>query len=97
MVSLSDFPEEGELVVVTVKTVKNFGAFGILDEYDGKEGFIHITDVASGWVKYIRDHVKESQKIVCKVLRVDEQKSHIDLSLKQVNEHQKREKIQRTA
>jgi len=87
-------PENGELVVCTVKNVKNFGAFVTLDEYDDKEGFIHVRDVATGWVKYIRDFVREGQKIVCKVLGVDSQKGHIDLSLKSVNEHQKREKIQ---
>lgn len=88
------FPENGDLVVCTVKNVKNFGAFVTLDEYDDKEGFVHVRDVASGWVKYIRDYVKEGQKIVCKVLGVDSSKGHIDLSLKSVNEHQKREKIQ---
>lgn len=89
------FPEEGELVVCTVKHVKNFGAFVSLDEYEKREGFIHIAEVATGWIKYIRDYVREGQKIVCKVLRVDPSKGHVDLSLKQVNEHQKREKIQR--
>ncbi len=88
------FPENGELVVCTVKSVKNFGAFVSLDEYDEKEGFVHVRDVATGWVKYIRDFIREGQKIVCKVLGVDSQKGHIDLSLKSVNEHQKREKIQ---
>ncbi len=88
------FPENGELVVCTVKSVKNFGAFVTLDEYDDKEGFVHVRDVATGWVKYIRDFVREGQKIVCKVLGVDSSKGHIDLSLKSVNEHQKREKIQ---
>ncbi len=94
MVRTSEFPEEGELVVCTVQNVKNFGAFVTLDEYENKEGFIHIRDVATGWVKYIRDYVREGQKIVCKVLGVDSSKGHIDLSLKSVNEHQRREKIQ---
>ena len=89
-----DFPENGELVVCSVTSVKNFGAFVKLDEYGDKEGFIHVRDVASGWVKYIKDYVREGQKIVCKVLGVDHAKGHIDLSLKAVNEHQKREKIQ---
>ncbi len=88
------WPEEDELVVCTVKKVTDFGAFVELDEYGHKEGLIHISEVASGWVKYIRDHVREGQKIVCKVLYVDESKHHIDLSLKDVNEHQRREKIQ---
>src|SRR5512137_1950856 len=89
-----DWPEEGELVVCTVANVKNFGAFVTLDEYENKEGFIHIAEVATGWIKYIRDYVREGQKLVCKVLRVDESKGHVDLSFKAVNEHKRREKIQ---
>jgi translation initiation factor 2 subunit 1 len=89
-----DFPEVGELIIGTVQTVKNYGAFVILDEYENKEGFIHITEVATGWIKYIRDYIRERQKVVCKVLRVEKSKGHVDLSLKQVNEHQRREKIQ---
>jgi translation initiation factor 2 subunit 1 len=90
----AEFPEVGDLVICSVQNVKNFGAFVTLDEFSSKEGFIHVRDVATGWVKYIRDHVREGQKVVCKVLGVDRDKGHIDLSLKQVNEHQKREKIQ---
>ncbi len=90
----SGWPEVGELVVCSVKKVTDFGAFVELDEYDNKEGLIHISEVASGWIKYIRDYVREGQKIVCKVLHVDASKHHIDLSLKDVNEHQRREKIQ---
>jgi len=89
-----EWPDEGELVVCTVTNVKNFGAFVTLDEYESKEGFIHIAEVSSGWIKYIRDYVREGQKVVCKVLKVDQDKGHIDLSLKAVNEHQRREKIQ---
>ncbi len=94
MGKLVGFPEEGELVVGTVVKVENFGAFVSLEEYPGKEGFIHVAEVAPGWVKYIRDYVRENQKIVTKVLSVHTKKGHIDLSLKQVNEHQRREKIQ---
>lgn len=88
------WPEPGSLVVCTVTQVVDFGAFVSLDEYGGKQGLIHISEVASGWIKYIRDHVREGQKIVCKVLNVDTSRHHIDLSLKDVNEHQRREKIQ---
>ncbi len=90
----SGWPEQDDLVVCSVKKVTDFGAFVELDEYGHKEGLIHISEVASGWVKYIRDHVREGQKIVCKVLYVDTAKHHIDLSLKDVNEHQRRQKIQ---
>src|SRR5512138_2044200 len=87
------WPEPGDLVVCTVTQGVDFGAFVTLDEYAGKQGLIHISEVASGWIKYIRDHIREGQKIVCKVLNVDRSRGHIDLSLKDVNEHQRREKI----
>lgn len=89
-----DWPSEGELVLCNVKNVRDFGAFVDLEEYEGKEGFIHISEISSGWVKRIRNHIHEEQKRVCKVLRVNKEKGHIDLSLKQVNEHQRRQKIQ---
>jgi len=88
-----DWPEEGELVVCTVESVKDFVAFVSLDEYGGRQGLIPISEIATGWIKYIRDHIREGQKIVCKVLNVDTGRGHIDLSLKDVNEHQRKEKI----
>ncbi|MCK4443223.1 MAG: translation initiation factor IF-2 subunit alpha [Thermoplasmata archaeon] len=94
MLRTAEYPYIGDLVICSVQNVKNFGAFVSLDEFGEKEGFIHIAEVATGWIKYIRDYVREGQKIVCKVLKVDESKGHVDLSLKQVNDHQRREKIQ---
>ncbi|TGC09674.1 translation initiation factor IF-2 subunit alpha [Methanolobus halotolerans] len=90
----NNWPESGDFVVCTVKDVTDFGAYTTLEEYDGKEGFIHISEIKAGWVKYVRDYVREGQKIVCKVLNVDSSRRHIDLSLKDVNEHQRRAKIQ---
>ncbi len=89
-----EYPEEGEFVVATVKNIHPYGAFLILDEYPGKEGFMHISEVASTWVKNIRDYIKEGQKIVAKVIRVDPSKGHIDLSLKRVNQQQRKAKLQ---
>jgi translation initiation factor 2 subunit 1 len=93
MVTRDEWPERGELVVCTVRELENFGAFVTLEEYGDKEGLIHIAQVSSGWVKHLRDHVREGQKIVCKVLYVDEQRGHIDLSLKAVKDGQKRQRI----
>jgi len=94
MESQERFPEEGDLVVCTVKSVRSFGAFVELEEYPGKEGFIHVAEIATGWVKRMSDYVREGQRVVCKVMVVDSSKGHIDLSLKKVNAHQKRETIQ---
>lgn len=88
------WPDVGDYVVCDVTNVTDFGAYVQLDEYKDKEGFIHISEIKAGWVKYVRDHIREGQKVVCKVLNTDPGKGHIDLSLKDVNEHQRRTKIQ---
>ena len=89
------WPEPGQLVVGEVTSVEDFGVFIDLAEYDDKEGLIHISEVASGWIKNVRDHVREGQTVVCKVIAVDENAQQIDLSLKDVNDHQHKEAIQR--
>ncbi len=94
MVKITNNPEQGELVVATVTRIVPYGAEVRLDEYPRKHGFVHISEIAAGWVKHIRNFVKENQKVVCKVLRLRPERNAIDLSLKQVNVHQKREKIQ---
>ena len=88
------WPEPGELVVCEVEEIEGFGVFCDLSEYQDKRGLIHISEVASGWIKNVRDHVREGQTVVCKVLDVDESSQQIDLSLKDVNDHQRSEKIQ---
>ena len=87
-------PEPGELVVSTVKTIVPYGAYVALDEFNDTEGLLHISEISSRWVKNIRDHVRENQKVVLKVLRVDAAKLHIDLSLRRVNERERKTKIQ---
>jgi len=89
-----DFPSEGDLVICTVSRVFGHGAFAKLDEYGGKEGFIHISEVASTWIKNIRDFVKEGQRRVAKVTGVNQHKGHIDLSLRRVGEAQRKNKMQ---
>src|SRR3989338_7972247 len=86
------FPEEDELVMCTVTKVQFHSVFVTLDEYD-KGGMIHISEVSPGRIRNIRDFVREGKKIVCKVLRVNEEKGHIDLSLRRVTETQKRSKV----
>jgi len=86
-------PEEGEFVIATIVRIMPYGAYASLDEYDGAEGLLHISEISSRWVKNIRNHVKERQKTVLKVLRVDPSKKHINLSLRRVNDRERREKL----
>jgi len=87
-----DWPEEGDLVIATIKTITDYGAYVVLDEHQ-KEGLLHISEVSSGWVRNIRNFVREGQKLVLKVLRVDAEKGHIDLSLRRVTRRERKEKI----
>lgn len=91
--SLKRFPEEGEVVLATVKEITPYGAYVTLDEYDDLLGFLHISEISTGWVKNIEKHVKERQKIVLKVIRVNERRQEIDLSLRQVTKEEKKRKI----
>lgn len=86
------FPEESELVLCTVTSVQYHSVFVELDEY-GKTGLIHISEVSPGRIRNIRDFVKEGKKVVCKVLKINQEKGYIDLSLRRVNESEKRRKI----
>lgn len=85
------FPEENELVLCTVTNIQYHSVFVKLDEYD-KQGMIHISEISPGRIRNIRDYVKEGKKVVCIVLRIHRDRGHIDLSLRRVNESQKRGK-----
>src|SRR5947208_3278115 len=87
------FPEVGDLVVATVKRVEDYGAYVKLDEFAGIEGLVHISEMATTWVRNIRDHAREGQKLVLKVLRVNPQRNQIDLSLRRVTGREKSEKM----
>jgi len=88
-----EWPKVGELVVATVDRITNYGAYVLLDEYDNKEGLLHISEVSSSWVRNIRDWVREGQKVVLKVIKVNPRRGHIDLSLRRVSEYEKRTKF----
>ncbi|MBR9703296.1 S1 RNA-binding domain-containing protein [Candidatus Woesearchaeota archaeon] len=89
--SKSGMPEENELVICTVTNVHYNSVFCKLDEY-GKSGMIHISEVSPGRIRNIRDYVQEGKKVICKILKLDKEKGHIDLSLRRVTEGQRREK-----
>src|SRR3989338_2481000 len=87
------FPEDGELVLCTVTKVQSHSVFVRLDEFD-KGGMIHISEVSPGRIRNIRDFVKEDKIVVCQVLRVSRERGYIDLSLRRVNDNQKRKKLE---
>lgn len=89
-----EWPELGDLVVATVKRIESYGAYVALDEYGNKEGLLHISEISTRWVRNIRNHVREGQKIVLLVHRLNSEQGQIDLSLKRVGKGQQREKME---
>ncbi len=89
----TQLPQKGELVLGTISRVNPFSVQVALDEYPGKEGSVHIGEVARKWIKDIRDFVKEGQKIVCLVLESDESRGTVVLSMKRVDKRQEKAKI----
>ncbi|MBM7540620.1 polyribonucleotide nucleotidyltransferase [Amphibacillus cookii] len=83
--------QAGEMYLATVKRVEKFGAFAEL--FKGKEGLIHISELALERTNKVEDVVKEGDQIMVKVKEIDRQ-GRINLSRKAVllEEQEKQEK-----
>ncbi len=86
-------PDVGELVVGTIKKVFEYGAYVTLDEYEGMEAYLPWSEVSSRWIRNIKDYLREGQKIVAKVIRINRRRKQIDISLKRVTEGERRRKM----
>lgn len=75
--------EVGVIVEGVVTGLTKFGAFVELP--GGSTGMVHISEVASTYVKEITDFLKEGQKVKVKVIGINDE-GKISLSIKQTQE-----------
>ena len=85
-------PSFGELVICKVKKINPNSAELSLLEYP-REGMVHISEIASGWINKIRDHIKIGDIVVAKVFRINDRDRLIGLTIKRVDKSQEKEKI----
>lgn len=71
--------EVGEIFEGKVTGVTKFGAF--VEFADGKTGMVHISEIASTFVKEIKDFVAEGQAVKVKVISISDE-GKIALSMK---------------
>ena len=88
-----ELPEVGEIVIATIKKTGDHGAYVSLDEYDNIQGFLHISEIAPGWVRKVTKYVKEGDKKVLLVKKIQANRAEIDLSLKQISKEQRKKKL----
>ncbi len=86
-------PERGEIVLCTVREITPHGIYVDLDEYNNMNGFLHISEISTGWVRNIERVAKPDQKLVLKVIRAERSRREVDLSLRQVTNEEKRTKL----
>jgi len=88
-----DRPNVGDYVIITITDVDQNSAYADLDEYEDVTGLIHISEVSRSWVQDIRKEIDEGEKTVAQVIEDDD--GTLDLSLKRVNEKQKKDTMAR--
>jgi translation initiation factor 2 subunit 1 len=93
MNNVNKLPKLGELVIGTVKKINRLGAYITLDEYDNLEAFLHISEISLKWVKDIHEHLRENQREVFKVIRVNPSRLEVDVSLRRVSKRERLDKL----
>ncbi len=86
-------PQKHDFVIGVVSKITKHGVYVKLKEYEGVEGYVHVSEITGAWVRNIRNFVRQDQSIVGRVLRVNRVTNQIDLSIKRVSESLKKDKI----
>lgn len=85
--------KEGSIVEGKIVRLTDFGAFVQLE--DGIEGLVHISEMSRQRIAHPSEVLKVDEVIKAKVLKADESKRKIDLSIKRYDKEKEREEIEK--
>ncbi len=85
---LTKKPERGEIYKGKVKKITNFGAF--VEILPGKEGLLHISEIAKEHVRNVEDYLKVGDEVEVKLINID-QEGKLKLSRKAALDDLKKE------
>ncbi|KAI4291485.1 translation initiation factor 2 subunit 1 [Pancytospora philotis] len=92
----SVYPSVGELVLAKTVSIKNNIITMSLAEYGSIPGLVLSSEVSKKKIRSIHQITKVGSAEVCQVLKVDEAKGHIDLSLKSVGDEEKKDFLEQS-
>lgn len=85
-------PEQGDFVVIEITDVDKNSAYADLEEYEDERGLIHISEASRSWIQDLTKELSEGEKTVAQVIDTEDS---LGLSLKRVNDKQKRDTMAR--
>src|SRR5699024_4509823 len=83
--------ENGDIVSGKVVNMLDFGAFVRLEE--GVDGLVHVSQISREHVNKPSDVLEIGEKVVVKIIDINEEEKRISLSMKEVEEHEEENDI----
>ena len=89
--------QKDDILTGIVTGIESYGIFVNIDDYSG---LVHISEISDDFVRNVGDYANVGDKIKVKVLEINNQNKHLKLSIKSIeesNKRVKREKIKETS
>ena len=74
--------QKGEIIKGVVSGIEPYGIFIKIDE--DYSGLIHISEISNRFVRNINNYVKPGEVIKVKIIDIDDQSNHMNLSIKNI-------------
>lgn len=80
----NQYPQVDDYVMVTVKHIAEMGAYVSLQEFNGVEGMVLLSELSRKRIRSVNREIRVGKTEIVIVLRVDRDKGYIDLSKRRV-------------